>query len=236
MKRLMSVLMVVALLLTSMAGGAAGQEGGFSTDPVATPGFPAGNFGDQRPSVRSVVFASHPGFDRIVFTLTGPATGYRVQYGNRRSTEADVTVLTEGTAVINVVISPVSGGESGTPAPRLNESPGLPQLRQIALLSDFEGNVQYGLAVATVAGFRVVAEGNLLVVDIRVESTLPATGGPLVAPIAVLGLVVLLIGVVLISRGTRPGALPLEGEDHGEPHRGSPSPRPSPGSRSGARY
>jgi hypothetical protein len=203
MKRLMSVLTVVVLLLTLMAGTAMGQDGGFSTDPVATPGFPAGDFGEQRPSIQRVAFASHPGFDRVVFTLSGPVTGYRVNYGNRRSTDNDVTVLTEGAAVINVVFTPVTGGQGGTPAPRLNESPGLPQLRQIALLSDFEGSVQYGLAVTSVLGFRVVAEGNLLVVDIRVQPTLPASGGPLVVPVAVVGLGLLLGGVVLIYQDRR---------------------------------
>ena len=147
--------------------------------------------------------ASHQGFDRVVFPFSGPPTGYRVRYLDRRNNVADMPVVTEGWAIIDVVLAPIAGGFAGSPAPRLNETPGLSELRQITLLEDFEATVVHGLGVAEVSGFRVVADGNLLVVDIRVPTTLAATGSRSTTAVAACGWALVAAGVLTIRSARR---------------------------------
>jgi hypothetical protein len=200
MRRLLSSVLCIVCLLGATAAPAAAQSDGFSTDPVSV-GFPNGTFPLPAPQITAVDFAAHDGFDRVVITYSGPVTGYRVAYGDRRDDLAERPVLTAGNAVVQVVLAPVSAGNAGTPAPQVNEFPGFPQLRQIGLLEDFEGVVHYGLAVASAVGFRVftLTGPDRLVVDLRVPPTLAGTGARPLAPVTAFGFGLLVLGAVVVG-------------------------------------
>lgn len=114
----------------------------------------------------------HPGFDRIVFTLAGPTTGYRVEYVSTLVRDGSGTpVRLAGGAVLRVVLHAADAHDAAghpTCAGCAVLDPALPNLRQVKLAGDFEGYVTFGLGLDHRAGFRVfrLADPTRIVVDI----------------------------------------------------------------------
>jgi hypothetical protein len=124
--------------------------------------------------LRTVHTAAQVGYDRIVFELSGDSLpGYHVEYSDRparRCGSGDV-VPVSGAARLLVHLEPVRAhDERGNPTVRERErAPALPALKEMKLICDFEGQVEWVLGVAGRTGYRVLElrEPPRLVVDVR---------------------------------------------------------------------
>jgi len=102
-----------------------------------------------------------PGYDRVVFEFTGDSVpGYRVEYttkpAQRCGSGDPVTVA--GTGRLIVRFEPAQAhDEHGnlTPAER-HRAPGLPAVRELTLICDFEGQVAWVLGITAPAAYRVL--------------------------------------------------------------------------------
>jgi hypothetical protein len=124
--------------------------------------------------LRTVHTAAQVGYDRIVFELSGDSLpGYHVEYSDRparRCGSGDV-VPVSGAARLLVRLERVRAhDERGNPTVRERErAPALPALREMKLICDFEGQVEWLLGLAGRTGYRVLelTEPPRLVVDVR---------------------------------------------------------------------
>ena len=114
----------------------------------------------------------HASYDRVVFDLSGPTTGYRVEYAPRLVADGSgQPVPLAGRAVLRVQLSPADAHDSaGRPTCHGCRvlTPALPTLRQVKTAGDFEGYVTVGLGLRDRVGFRVfrLAHPNRIVVDV----------------------------------------------------------------------
>lgn len=150
--------------------GAAPQDTGFAgtTAPIrqARPGVPPR-------LVRAVDVTTHPGYDRVVFEFNGDSVpGFYVEYASRpvvRCGSGDPVSLA-GTAPLNVRLEPASAhDERGNSTLRAREwTPGLPAVKEMKLVCDFEGQVEWVLGVAAAVPYRVseLAAPPRLVLDV----------------------------------------------------------------------
>ena len=151
------------------------QDTGFAgtTAPVRRiralrPGVPPG-------MLRAVASAAGPapGYDRVVFEFTGDSVpGYHVEYATepvRRCGSGD-PVSVAGAARLVVRFEPASAhDEHGNRAPVERErAPRLRAVREMALVCDFEGQVEWVLGIAVKAPYRVseLAQPARLVLDV----------------------------------------------------------------------
>ena len=124
--------------------------------------------------LRAVETGSGPGYDRVVFEFAGDSVpGYNVEYVTapvRRCGSGD-PVSVAGAARLVVRFEPARAhDERGNPRPAERErAPGLPAVKDMKLVCDFEGQVEWVLGVAAVAPYRVseIAGPVRVVVDIR---------------------------------------------------------------------
>jgi len=135
--------------------------------------------GVARPVLRAVETtpgAPGSGYDRIVFEFTGGGDslpGYRVEYTTRpvqRCGSGD-PVMVAGTGRLVVRFEPAQAhDEHGnmTPAER-HRMPGLPAVRELTLVCDFEGQVEWVLGIVTPSAYRVseLRKPARLVLDVR---------------------------------------------------------------------
>src|SRR5213596_2447102 len=120
--------------------------------------------GVARPVLRHVETATgaSPGYDRVVFEFAGDSVpGYRVEYTTKpvqRCGSGDpVTVAGTGHLIVRFV-----------PAER-HRTPGLPAVRELTLICDFEGQVAWVLGLAAPSEYRVseLTGPARLVLDVR---------------------------------------------------------------------
>jgi len=110
--------------------------------------------------LRSVTAASARGYDRLVFELSSDsAPGYRVEYaaGPVRSCGSGDVVSVAGTQHLVVRFEPARAhDDQGNPIPQQRDlALGLPAVKQVKLVCDFEGQVEWVLGVATAQPYRV---------------------------------------------------------------------------------
>src|SRR5213083_874800 len=132
--------------------------------------------GVARPVLRHVETATgpSPGSDRVVFEFTGDSVpGYRVEYTTKpvqRCGSGD-PVTVAGTGRLIIRFEPAQAhDEHGnlTPVER-HYMPGLPAVRELTLICDFEGQVAWVLGIAAPSEYRVseLTGPARLVVDVR---------------------------------------------------------------------
>ena len=115
-----------------------------------------------------------PGYDRVVFEFTGDSVpGYRVEYTTKpvqRCGSGD-PVAVAGTGRLIVRFEPAQAhDEHGSLAPaERHRTPGLPAVRELTLICDFEGQVAWVLGIAARSEYRVseLTGPARLVLDVR---------------------------------------------------------------------
>jgi len=132
--------------------------------------------GVARPVLRHVETATgpSPGSDRVVFEFTGDSVpGYRVEYTTKpvqRCGSGD-PVAVAGTGRLIVRFEPAQAhDEHGTLTPAERQrAPGLPAVRELTLVCDFEGQVAWVLGIAAPSEYRVseLTGPARLVLDVR---------------------------------------------------------------------
>lgn len=126
------------------------------------------------PEVTAIRVAHHRRFDRIVIDLRGRAPGFDVRYVRQlhRDGRGNVVNLL-GPASLEFVLSPANGHDPdtgdktlGTPARTRWR---LDQVRETAVIGDFEADFTLGVGLARRAAFRVLTLVNptRIVVDVR---------------------------------------------------------------------
>jgi hypothetical protein len=218
--RLLARLLIAAtaaLLLTAVfdpAAGLASTQTGFSTEPKVVEHPPVGS-----PKLVGLRAGRHPGFDRVVFQFRGAVPEHRVQYVDQLVEDGTGDpVSVAGAADLEVVFEGANAHEeNGSPTitPR-RFSPGLPAVKEIAQLGDFEAVVSYGIGVDQRRPIEVSTRSNpsRLVIDIATtgaggsagddSGSLPFTG-PRTTEFLVTGLALLATGaaVLALARRTR---------------------------------
>ena len=154
------------------------QDTGFggTTSPVArTRSRPPGV---AVPMLRAVEMSPGPGagYDRIVFEFAGDSgtpPGYRIEYttGPVQRCGSGDPVAVAGAARLVVRFEPAQAHDAHgalTPAAR-HYAPGLPAVREMTLICDFEGQVTWVLGIAAPSEYRVseLTGPARLVLDVR---------------------------------------------------------------------
>ena len=132
-----------------------------------------------RPGMRTALLQTiqanaHADYDRVVLEFTADsAPGYHVAYADAPARECgsgDV-VQVAGEAQLLVRIEPARAHtEDGTPtAVARHATPGLPVVREMKLICDFEGQVEWVLGLAASHRYRVLEPSGAarLVIDVR---------------------------------------------------------------------
>jgi hypothetical protein len=173
------------------------------------------------PTLVDVRAGSHTGSDRVVFEFRGAVPEHRVQYVDQLVEDGTGDpVSVAGAADLEVVFEGANAHEedgSPTISPR-RFSPGLPAVKEIAQLGDFEAVVSYGIGVDRRRPIEVSTLSNpsRLVIDIATTvaggqpgadgdtGALPFTG-PRSTELLVTGLALLATGaaVLALARKTR---------------------------------
>ncbi|HEV3496067.1 MAG TPA: hypothetical protein VHA34_06950, partial [Actinomycetes bacterium] len=131
---------------------------------------PAG--AQSTPTLVDVRAGSHTGYDRVVFEFRGAVPEHRIRYVDQLVEDGTGDpVSVAGAADLEVVFEGANAHEedgSPTISPR-RFSPGLPAVKEIAQLGDFEAVVSYGIGVDQRRPIQVSTLSNpsRLVVDIR---------------------------------------------------------------------
>jgi hypothetical protein len=134
------------------------------------------------PELVDVRTAHHPGFDRITFEFKGARPTANVRFASQLSEDGSgKPVHLAGGAAIEVVFHGANAhDEQGNPSvsPR-RFSPGLPMLKEVAQIGDFEGVVSYGLGVDHRTSFKVLrlSGPSRVAVDIATGSSSTSGGG-----------------------------------------------------------
>ena len=126
------------------------------------------------PEVTGIRVGHHPGFDRIVLDLDGAAPGFRVGYVNRLHADPSAHLVDLlGPASLRIVLDPanahdVETGDGTLTTPRRTKWR-FDQVRETAVIGDFEAFVTVGAGLARRAPFRVLTLTNptRIVVDVR---------------------------------------------------------------------
>ena len=131
-----------------------------------------------RPGILRVTRAvQHPRYDRIVFEFSGDSLpGYHVEYASRpvRRCGSGDPVSLVGAARLVVRFEPAQAhDEQGRSTvaerewvPGAGGAPGLPAVKEMKLVCDFEGQVEWVLGVAAARPYRVTETGARLILDV----------------------------------------------------------------------
>ncbi len=122
--------------------------------------------------LRSVTAASAVGYDRVVFELASDtAPGYRVQYATgpvRNCASGDVVSVAGSTRLVVHLEPARAHDDQGNPVPRQRDLvPGLPVVREVKLVCDFEGQVEWVLGLPAKQPYRVTELAGSLVLDVK---------------------------------------------------------------------
>lgn len=129
---------------------------------------------DPAPVVTAIRAGHHPRFDRVTVTLRGAAPGFDVRYVRRLHRDGSgqlVDLL--GPASLEFVLLPASGRDPDTGDPTvttpLRRKWRLDQLRETAVIGDFEAVFTLGVGLDRRAPFRVLTlqHPTRIVLDIR---------------------------------------------------------------------
>jgi hypothetical protein len=177
---------------------------------------PAG--AQSAPTLVDVRAGSHAGFDRVVFEFQGDVPQHRIGYVDQLVEDGSGNpVSVAGAADLEVVFQGANAHkEDGSPtiSPR-RFSPGLPAVKEIAQLGDFEAVVSYGVGVDQRRPIQVSTLSNpsRLVIDIATTGSGGSEGGSGSLPftgsrsteLLVTGLALLATGaaVLVLARRTR---------------------------------
>jgi hypothetical protein len=167
---------VAALAASAMAVGAAISA---SADDLGayTCTDKAGGVTGSSGTVSSVRFAHHDGYDRLVigFATSNSMPEFRLTQQNSATFTQDASgrpVTLEGSAGIRAVLrnSDIVAGAPG------DQKAGLPELREVANIGNFERVVSYGIGLKDAACFRVIelSSPTRLVIDIQAPASAPA--------------------------------------------------------------
>ena len=117
--------------------------------PTLTGGSPTAG-----PLVAALRAAHNPGFDRLVFEFTGTVVPqYEVKVASTFTTPSGQAIRVDGNAFFSVS----AGGRAHTDAGQRSYTqadpyrPGLPLIREVKLVTDFEGAVIFGVGLERVA-------------------------------------------------------------------------------------
>jgi hypothetical protein len=120
------------------------------------PGFPP-------TPLTALTAGQHPCYDRLVFTLNGPAAGYNLHYGPVLTQGQGLALPLRGGASLDIVLYAPTYDRNGVPtyhpanpANLVNVS-GFRTFRQVAVGGSFEGYTTIGLGVRARLPFRVFA-------------------------------------------------------------------------------
>ncbi|HEU4900407.1 MAG TPA: hypothetical protein VFX88_22995 [Actinomycetota bacterium] len=172
------------------------------------------------PTLVDVRAGGHAGFDRVVFEFRGAVPEHRVQYVDQLVEDGTGDLVSvAGAANLEVVFEGANAHEeNGSPTlTRRRFSPGLPAVKEIAQLGDFEAVVSYGIGVDRRRPIEVstLSSPSRLVIDIATTGTGGSAGGggsgslPFTGPrsteLLVTGLALLITGaaVLALARRTR---------------------------------
>jgi len=123
--------------------------------------------------LREVRAASHPAFDRVVFEFEGDLPGYRLEYVDRpvRQCGSGLPLKVAGDGLLLVRLEPASAHtESGEPTVRDRERrTNLPNMKELKLVCDFEGQVEWVLGLRSPEPYRLseLRNPSRLVLDVK---------------------------------------------------------------------
>ncbi|MGH3099844.1 MAG: AMIN-like domain-containing (lipo)protein [Thermoleophilia bacterium] len=141
---------------------------------------PAG--AQSTPILVDVRAGSHTGYDRVVFEFEGAVPEHRIGYVDQLVEDGSGNpVEVAGAADLEVVFEGANAHEengSPTVSPR-RFSPGLPAVKEIAQLGDFEAVVSYGIGIDRRRPITVstLSGPSRLVIDVATTGTGGSTGG-----------------------------------------------------------
>jgi len=138
----------------------------------------AGGVAGARGTVTAIRFAHHDGYDRLVigFSTSNTMPEYRLTQQASATFVQDASgrpVALEGSAGIRAVLRNTDIVD-GAPS---DQKPGLPELREVANIGDFERVVSYGIGLTDAACFRTIelTSPTRLVIDVQTPASAPAT-------------------------------------------------------------
>lgn len=132
----------------------------------------------KRPGMKAALLkevrtGTHESFDRVVFEFqTNDVPGYRVAYVDKPilNCAAGDRVPITGEGFLLIKIQPANAhSEAGVPTiGNLHQTPGLPLIKEMKLICDFEADVEWVLGLAAANNYRVfeLKSPARLVVDI----------------------------------------------------------------------
>jgi hypothetical protein len=174
-RRLIAALIGVTALTSVALTGAAGASTPDLPKPTSTKTVQAVAYPKPTPLVLDLRYGVHSTYDRVVVDLSGPVTGYRVGYVDKlRYDGSGDPVPLSGAAFLQINVQPANGhvdveghALNVYSGPKLTR-PGMPTVKGIAKLGDYEGVVSFGLALDHKAGFRVftLTDPSRLVIDV----------------------------------------------------------------------
>jgi hypothetical protein len=141
---------------------------------------PAG--AQSAPTLVDVRAGRHPGFDRVVFQFRGAVPQHRIRYvGQLVQDGSGNPVSVAGGADLEVVFQGANAqNQDGSPSvsPR-RFSPGLPAVKEIAQVGDFEAVVSYGIGIDRRRPLEVstLAGPPRLVIDVSTAGVGGSAGG-----------------------------------------------------------
>jgi len=141
---------------------------------------PAG--AQSTPTLVDVRVGRHPGFDRVVFEFRGGLPDHRISYVDQLVEDGSGRpVSVAGAADLQVVFQGANAHEEdGSPSlsPR-RLSPGLPAVKEVTQVGDFEAVVGYGIGIDRRRPVTVstLSGPSRLVIDVATTGTGGSTGG-----------------------------------------------------------
>ena len=174
-----AALSTTAVLAISSISASADSLGAFSC--TAKAGGTAGASG----TLSSIRFAHHDGYDRLVFGFATSNTmpEYQLTPQSSATFAQDASgrpVALQGAAGIRAVLrnSDIVAGAPG------DQKAGLPELREVANIGNFERVVSYGIGLNDAACFRVIelTSPTRLVIDVQTPPTASATAAGSTSP------------------------------------------------------
>jgi len=167
MRRSPRIALTAALAIMVVAG--IGSPGAGAAGAASTCGVTWGSLAHQSGqgpafppiSLLAVRAGEHPCYDRIVFDLDGPASGYRVAYGQVLTQGQGLPLALRGGASLSIVLFASTYDSNGVPTyspadpGNLADVGGFRTFRQVAFGGSFEGYTTIGLGVRARLPFQV---------------------------------------------------------------------------------